>query len=545
MSALSIKIQLAPFTLHSNMCQYLHEIKPKKSRHTLFVGCGHCPSCLQAKADRRGSRIRNHNPKGFRKYFITLSYDDKSVPYIRHDEYLDACRKISLGESFNLPIYRNSRYVFDRKLHSYIHRPCPPHIEYYLDGSGCSKSEDPAHRCKNVYSRVLQGCDTSFESLPRLRYKDAHGNFVFDSSRVGVLVNIDVQNFFKRLRKRYSKKYGYTPLSYYVAPEYGPTTCRPHFHIILWLPDFLSKDELADYVCESWPFASSRRTRKYVEDEICSSAYISKYINCSSSVPRFLQVAFPPRPCHSCNFGFDKVAFSFDAVFNTFRSHRFPEYVSTSFKSTCGEQRFNCLYPQYVIYRYFAKCVGFGRINRSTLYNVYINPPKYLAIVEDEAYPPRFTVKGDVLYPRNIRDVNGDYIYMSSAQASMFFNGLLARYKKYYILHLEWEDYARFVVDSLISYSLSFIGYMYKYNSENIEDVVYNYDNSFDFLVLGKGYSDLGELYYNLSSCPDIPAHPVYYPANIERDLRLVQSFDKNIKHRKLSIQEIDESFIN
>ncbi len=52
------------------------------------------------------------------------------------------------------------------------------------------------------------------------------------------LVKKDVQNFLKRLRKFYKN----IKFKYYVAGEYGPSTFRPHYHMILFGYDFFDND---------------------------------------------------------------------------------------------------------------------------------------------------------------------------------------------------------------------------------------------------------------------------------------------------------------
>lgn len=54
------------------------------------------------------------------------------------------------------------------------------------------------------------------------------------------LNKVDLQNFFKRLRKHYTHK-----LKYYACGEYGSDNWRPHYHIILFNADHAG-------VCEAW-----------------------------------------------------------------------------------------------------------------------------------------------------------------------------------------------------------------------------------------------------------------------------------------------------
>lgn len=50
----------------------------------------------------------------------------------------------------------------------------------------------------------------------------------------------DVQDFFKRLRSTYNRKFGHSDIRYYACGEYGGKTFRPHYHAIVYnlpIPD--------------------------------------------------------------------------------------------------------------------------------------------------------------------------------------------------------------------------------------------------------------------------------------------------------------------
>lgn len=56
----------------------------------------------------------------------------------------------------------------------------------------------------------------------------------------------DLQNFFKRLRLRYSDE----SIRYYAISEYGPLNRRPHYHIMLFLQEPLNHADIDD----CWPY---------------------------------------------------------------------------------------------------------------------------------------------------------------------------------------------------------------------------------------------------------------------------------------------------
>ena len=77
-----------------------------------------------------------------------------------------------------------------------------------------------------------------------LTYDDDHLPRTFSVDRatgeavspVATLVKRDLQLFFKRLRKRFD-----VPVRYFACGEYGSKTFRPHYHVILFGPDFVDR----------------------------------------------------------------------------------------------------------------------------------------------------------------------------------------------------------------------------------------------------------------------------------------------------------------
>ena len=51
-----------------------------------WVDCGHCSACLQKKANKRTMRIKSAIYPGYVTLFVTLTYRNINIPYIRKDE---------------------------------------------------------------------------------------------------------------------------------------------------------------------------------------------------------------------------------------------------------------------------------------------------------------------------------------------------------------------------------------------------------------------------------------------------------------------------
>lgn len=105
----------------------------------------------------------------------------------------------------------------------------------------------PCGRCINCrlnYAKVWsQRCMLESKSWEHnwfvtLTYDDDHlpVNIDYDTGELlsATLVPSDVRDFLKRLREHFRDKYNHTSLRFYMAGEYGGTTARPHYHIILF-----------------------------------------------------------------------------------------------------------------------------------------------------------------------------------------------------------------------------------------------------------------------------------------------------------------------
>lgn len=95
---------------------------------------------------------------------------------------------------------------------------------------------------------------------------------------------VDIQLFHKRLRKLISKINETEKLLYYAVAEYGPTTLRPHFHILY----FFKSREVARYfskvVCQAW--RNGTCDTQFVSG--AATSYVARYVNCYSHLPKAL-----------------------------------------------------------------------------------------------------------------------------------------------------------------------------------------------------------------------------------------------------------------
>lgn len=119
-------------------------------------------------------------------------------------------------------------------------------------------------------------------------------------------INIrDIQLFFKRIRKYISDDYEKgiykekPKLRYFCASEYGPTTFRPHYHMLLWFDSEALNKRIKDYIYKSWKHSNSCKTfsefferNRFMCVLYSASQYVAGYINCNTNLPAILTL--PP-----------------------------------------------------------------------------------------------------------------------------------------------------------------------------------------------------------------------------------------------------------
>lgn len=319
-----------------------------------WFNCGRCPSCRQQLASRRTSRIVHHRPKGKTCYFVTLTYQNCYIPYVKFDELVSAVAEID-DKSYSsvcLNVYRDNDVYFDNLSKKHIKK---------LDAPICKLEFDDFKSLSQL------------SSLSGIRTKLRYGKYLIDNNRISIAYNRDVQNFFKRLRENYYRKYKQVlDISYFYAPEYGPTAQRFHVHLLIWISSTYSSLQVRNMLLKAWPYAPRFQGKEFCQIALSPWSYVASYVNCDASVSEFLSQNFKLRPSHSLGFGFDEGFSNLSEIINKFQNGCFT-YNATRNGSDGNVMSIDVPYPSYVIYRYFPKIKGFSRCSRSTLLHAYAN----------------------------------------------------------------------------------------------------------------------------------------------------------------------------
>lgn len=512
------------------MC--LNPVKVYSAKHpniANYFNCGHCSACLGQKAAYRGRLIRTHKPLDFDGspltcYFITLTYDNRYIPFVYKDELINAYKACFFDHKTSVVAIRR---LFDPYVPSGC-RHCDKPIDFI------EFSSDKSYRCFS---------DKDFDKLTPLQSK------VWLSSRnskvvpfaetvlsdsdipapqpISVAYNKDWQNFIKRVREYISVRYGRVPLSYYYCPEYGPTTSRFHLHALVWLPKFLSEEQVKDIVCDNWKYADREFVEPYVQVAINAASYVSSYLNCSADVSKFLLYFFKLRASHSLGFGYTGDNYSPASIWSHYIKKRNTIFYEPRKQRNGTYLPSPVLLSTRLLYRYFPFLSSNYKISRDTLLDAFANPKKYFALTPCEC---GYTSDDkEYIYHSSIRDIYGHCVPFTVKQRDFFVNRLKRSYEFYFKpLGISYIDYVTVCVDINIRRSIDNLVFAYTLSDTPFFEVIYNFSDA-----LEQEFYDIDDFdYFNRNL---LSFNHTSFSSVIKSNSEYSQRYFSNIKHRKLN----------
>lgn len=330
------------------MCTHNKWIKNPYTGELLYVKCGVCPSCQMEKSSRLYSRISNHEASGrFFRLFITLNYSNDAVPYVLFDECSDeSCTSLKVYRSCDIRWRKKSGKGRNVK-YELVNRPGRVQIgELPINPYDFKKARHTV-------------CDGLVEPQ---KFTHHYGQ------PVAVCFTRDFSLFIKRFKK-YCKDYYNIILnnenfSYFKVQEYGPTTLRPHFHTIFYLPPSLSEhyQQLRRAIIKAWPFCSLRQLEENIGVAIEGKSYVSKYTVRSSTYPEFLKIrTISQKNNFSRGFGCRHASFAPSEILKDIDRRDFLYPVQT-FRDN-HPLTILLPIPKYALHQYFPPFKGLHKLN--------------------------------------------------------------------------------------------------------------------------------------------------------------------------------------
>lgn len=336
------------------MCTHQRVIKNKYTGDTMLVKCGKCPACLQEKAFKVASRIKTEYTPSKIVLFVTLTYDNDCVPYVRLDDLKNRESHLNIYRDCKCRrVRRDGRYVFspERQLGTYV-------LDTIVPSYDCFDSR------LFLNSNKITSNEKSF--YPRVVTNDSSKN------RVGVCYFSDVQNFKKRLAINLKRQYGIKnegvhSYKIFTCSEYGAKFQRPHFHLLI----HISPSDEKVFRCailESWPYADSSRTKEGIEIARNAANYVASYVSSNSSIHEFLSTNFKCRRSLSKDYGMANHLYSLPSILESI--HRGSFKMLRRMGTGENEHFVAVSIPKYALNRAFPLFKGYSRLTDSEVYDV-------------------------------------------------------------------------------------------------------------------------------------------------------------------------------
>lgn len=240
---------------------------------TIVVPCGKCLSCLKNKQSQMVVRCKREAQKRGSFAFVTLTYDDEHLPLTRS-------------------LFRINKDTGEEEIYykpEFISTGYHPNIDYLQLFTTIVASDSPRYQCFTLFE------DSEFSYEVRVTPS---------------VCRLDVRTWLKTSRIQYERDFGkkLPYFSYVAISEYGPKTCRPHYHLAFF---GLGKQEL-NWIVDRWKFATVKKVQfvnQVNADKSDGWARAAQYIGKYMSKGKFecLSVkdgsAEKPRVCQSIGLG--------------------------------------------------------------------------------------------------------------------------------------------------------------------------------------------------------------------------------------------------
>lgn len=263
-------------------CQHPRTVVNRYTHEPVVVSCGSCPSCILRRSGIQTNLLTTYSAQFRYVYFITLTYAPQFLPTL----------EVSVVETCTDDI---------------ADVPCVPNIDdldagdpnTYLFGFRSVPRSSSVRLKSSTVERTFKDPEVRFtypmksKDLLSILGKINHNV----PNRVPYICNRDLDLFLKRLRSYYPDE----KLRYYAVSEYGPTSFRPHWHLLL----FSDSERFSQTVCENVSKAWSYGRCDASLSRGFAAPYVASYVNSFVALPNFytqMPKVVRPKSFHSIGF---------------------------------------------------------------------------------------------------------------------------------------------------------------------------------------------------------------------------------------------------
>lgn len=263
-------------------CQHPRTVVNKYTHESVVVPCGCCPSCVLRRSAIQTNLLTTYSTQFRYVYFVTLTYAPCFLPTLEVS-IIEVCS----DDIADVPCVPNINNLDANDDNTYLFgfRSVPRTASVKVKNSTVRRVfKDP--KVKFSYpmkpKELLSILDKINHSIP---------------NRIPYVCNRDLDLFLKRLRSYYPDE----KLRYYAVSEYGPTSFRPHWHLLL----FSDSDRFSETICENVSKAWSYGRCDASLSRGFAAPYVASYVNSFVALPDFytqMPKVVRPKSFHSIGF---------------------------------------------------------------------------------------------------------------------------------------------------------------------------------------------------------------------------------------------------
>ena len=263
-------------------CQNPRTVVNKYTHEPVLVSCGQCPSCVLRRSGVQTNLLTSYSSQFRFVFFVTLTYADCFLPTLQVEIIENCSEDIAdvpcIPDINNLDACDSNRYMFG-------FRSVPRTASLRLKNSTVERVfRDPEVRFSYpMYPKDLLAI------LNKIRYPIPN--------RIPYVCNRDLDLFLKRLRSYYPDE----KLRYYAVSEYGPTSFRPHWHLLLFSNSDRFSETVLKNISKAWSYGrcDASLSRGF------AAPYVASYVNSFVALPNFytqMPKVVRPKSFHSIGF---------------------------------------------------------------------------------------------------------------------------------------------------------------------------------------------------------------------------------------------------
>lgn len=263
-------------------CQHPRTVVNKYTHESVVVPCGSCPSCLLRRSAVQTNLLTTYSAQFRYAYFVTLTYAPCYLPTLEVS-VVEACTD-DIADVPCVPDI-NDLDAGDPNTYLFGFRSVPRTASVKLKTSTVERTfKDP----EVEFTYPMKSKDL-FSILEKVRHNVPY--------RIPYICNRDLDLFLKRLRSYYPDE----KLRYYAVSEYGPTSLRPHWHLLLLSDSERFSETICENVSKAWSYGrcDTSLSRGY------AALYVASYLNSFVALPDFytqMPKVVRPKSFHSIGF---------------------------------------------------------------------------------------------------------------------------------------------------------------------------------------------------------------------------------------------------